>query len=135
MDKKDYRVFVLMGDGELAEGSIWEGAMAAAHYGLDNLVGIVDRNRLQISGDTESVMQLESLKEKWTGFGWMTYVIDGHDMRALLEAFNNIPRAIGKPTLYSTYNKGQGCLIHGKYCTMASRRSDIRTVAACVYRT
>ena len=100
MDKKDYRVFVLMGDGELAEGSIWEGAMAAAHYGLDNLIGIVDRNRLQISGNTESVMKLESLKDKWTGFGWETRDIEGHDMEALLKAFRSAPLTAGKPTLY-----------------------------------
>ena len=62
MDKKDYKVYVLMGDGELAEGSIWEGAMAAGHYKLDNLIGIIDRNHLQISGNTENVMSLENLK-------------------------------------------------------------------------
>jgi transketolase len=100
MDKKDYRVFVLMGDGELAEGSIWEGAMAAANYGLDNLIGIVDRNRLQISGNTESVMKLESLKEKWMGFGWETRDIEGHDMEALLKAFRSAPLTAGKPSLY-----------------------------------
>jgi transketolase len=100
MDKKDYRVFVLMGDGELAEGSVWEGAMAAANFRLDNLVGIVDRNRLQISGDTESVMRLESLKGKWTEFGWETREIDGHDMGSLLRSFRGAPLAAGKPTMF-----------------------------------
>jgi len=100
MDKKDYRVFVLMGDGEQAEGSVWEGAMAAASYDLDNLIGIVDRNRLQISGNTETIMKLESLKEKWIGFGWETREIDGHDTEALLEAFRGAPLAAGKPTMY-----------------------------------
>ncbi|HCM28643.1 MAG TPA: transketolase [Treponema sp.] len=99
MDAKDYRVFVLMGDGELAEGSIWEGAMAAANFGLDNLVGIVDRNRLQISGDTEKVMRLDSLKGKWTEFGWEVREVDGHDILQLLKTFRTIPFRKGKPSM------------------------------------
>jgi hypothetical protein len=74
MDEKNYKVYVLMGDGELAEGSIWEGAMAAGHYKLDNLIGIIDRNHLQISGNTENIMSLENLKEKWNSFGWNVLV-------------------------------------------------------------
>lgn len=100
MDKKDYRVFVLMGDGEQAEGAIWEGAMAGANYGLDNLIGIIDRNRLQISGNTESVMRLESLAGKWREFGWETREIDGHDLGALLKAFRSLPLKSGKPTMF-----------------------------------
>jgi transketolase len=88
MDKASSRVFVLMGDGEQAEGSNWEGAMAAANYNLDNLVGIVDRNRLQISGCTEDVMRLESLEDKWRSFGWETVCIDGHDFSELNRVFN-----------------------------------------------
>ncbi|MBO9598554.1 MAG: transketolase, partial [Cohnella sp.] len=70
LDGKSCRVFCLMGDGEQAEGSVWEAAMAGAHYKLDNLIGIIDRNRLQISGSTEEVMGLEPLEEKWAAFGW-----------------------------------------------------------------
>lgn len=99
MDKKDYRVYVLMGDGELAEGSIWEAAMAAAHYELDNLIGIVDRNKLQITGNTEDVMALESLMDKWSSFGWNVVEVDGNDIEALLDCFENIPTTGGKPHL------------------------------------
>lgn len=86
--KKDNKCYVLMGDGELAEGSVWEAAMAAAHYQLDNLCAIVDRNHLQISGNTEDVMRLENLKEKWMAFGFNVLEIDGHDYQQLFEVFN-----------------------------------------------
>ena len=99
MDGMDYRTFVLMGDGELAEGSVWEGAMAAAHYGLDRLTAIIDRNRLQISGDTEKVMRLESLVGKWREFGWEAREADGHDFRELAGLFSRVPFAAGKPNL------------------------------------
>lgn len=99
MDGKDYRTFVLMGDGELAEGSVWEGAMAAAHYGLDNLTAIIDRNRLQISGDTEDVMRLESLSGKWIEFGWKVCEVGGHDFKGLTELFGSLPLESGKPNL------------------------------------
>ncbi len=82
-----YRTFVLMGDGEQAEGSVWEAAMAGANYGLDNLFAIIDRNGLQISGETESVMALENFKEKWAAFGWEVTEVDGHDVQAMLDYF------------------------------------------------
>ncbi|MFC0213623.1 transketolase [Paenibacillus chartarius] len=108
-DGRPYRVFCLMGDGEQAEGSVWEAAMAGAHYKLDNLIGIIDRNRLQISGTTEEVMGLEPLDEKWTAFGWNVVSIDGNDMAALVEAFEAIPAAAGKPTLIMANTvKGKG---------------------------
>lgn len=99
MDGRTYKVYVLMGDGEQAEGSVWEAAMAGSHYGLDNLVGIIDRNRLQISGDTEIVMKLECLKEKWNSFGWNVVEVDGHDYGQLIHAFRRIPSVTGKPHL------------------------------------
>jgi transketolase len=80
-----------MGDGELAEGSIWEGAMAAKHYKLDNLIGIVDRNHLQISGNTEDIMSLENLREKWTAFGWNTLIVDGHNIKELINTLKIMP--------------------------------------------
>ncbi|WP_276352268.1 transketolase [Cohnella caldifontis] len=108
-DNRGYRVFCLMGDGEQAEGSVWEAAMAGAHYKLDNLVGIVDRNRLQISGSTEDVMGLEPLEEKWAAFGWNVVSIDGNDMDALVRAFEAVPSAKGKPTLVMANTvKGKG---------------------------
>jgi transketolase len=87
MDAKNYRVFVLLGDGELAEGSVWEAAMAGSHFGLTNLTAIVDRNRLQISGDTEQVMALEDLRARWEAFGWDVDEVDGHDTSSLVSMF------------------------------------------------
>ena len=91
-----FRTYVLMGDGELAEGSVWEAAMAGAHYGLDNLSAIIDRNGLQISGNTESVMALEDLSAKWRAFGWDVAEADGHDIPALLQYFHGL-QPKGKP--------------------------------------
>ncbi|PAE20329.1 transketolase [Bacillus sp. 7504-2] len=108
-DHKDYRVFCLMGDGEQAEGSIWEAAMSASHYKLDNLVGIIDRNSLQISGNTENVMGLDPLDKKWEAFGWHVVSIDGNDIVSLMETFNSIPYTEGKPTLIIANTvKGKG---------------------------
>lgn len=108
-DGKSYRVFCLMGDGEQAEGSVWEAAMAGPHYKLDNLVGIIDRNRLQISGSTEDVMGLEPLEEKWAAFGWHVVAVDGNDVEALVRAFEAAPAVPGKPTLVMANTvKGKG---------------------------
>ncbi|NLV40827.1 MAG: transketolase [Candidatus Hydrogenedentes bacterium] len=84
--KKDTRVFCIIGDGESNEGSIWEAAMAAAHYKTPNLVAFLDRNHYMIDGYTEDVMSLEPLADKWRAFGWETRVVDGHDLAALAEA-------------------------------------------------
>jgi transketolase len=109
MDNKDYRVFTVMGDGEQAEGSVWEAAMAAAHYKLDNLIAIVDRNKLQITGNTEGVMGLEPLEDKWTSFGWNVISVEGNDIKQLQEVFSSLPRVQGKPTLIMAYTtKGKG---------------------------
>ena len=93
---KSYRTFVVMGDGEQAEGSVWEAAMAGAHYQLDNLFSIIDRNGLQISGTTEQVMALENFQDKWAAFGWDVTEIDGHDIQALQHYFHSA-QANGKP--------------------------------------
>jgi len=98
LDGRAYRVFTLLGDGEMAEGSNWEAAMAAAHYKLDNLTAIVDRNGLQISGTTESVCGLEPLADKWRAFGWSVSQIDGHDHDALRAAFAAVPAEPGRPS-------------------------------------
>lgn len=110
LDKIDRRVFCLMGDGELQEGMVWEAAMAAAHHKLGNIVGIVDRNGLQVDGFTEDIMALEPLAEKWRAFGWRTYEVDGHDIGALLECFENLPPASDvKPTIIIAKTvKGKG---------------------------
>ncbi|MDP1511627.1 transketolase [Paenibacillus sp. CMAA1739] len=108
-DGRSYRVFCLMGDGEQAEGSNWEAAMAGAHYKLDNLIGIIDRNGLQISGTTEEVMGLEPLEEKWAAFGWNVISIDGNSMEELVRTFRNVPEIEGKPTLVLANTiKGKG---------------------------
>ncbi|WP_399388596.1 transketolase [Thermoanaerobacterium sp. CMT5567-10] len=110
MDNKSFRVFTLMGDGELAEGSNWEAAMAASHYKLNNLIGIVDRNKLQISGNTEEVMSLEPLEDKWKSFGWDVLTTDGNDIERLIDTFNAaIASANDKPKLILAYTtKGKG---------------------------
>ena len=108
LDKKSFNVFTLLGDGELAEGSNWEAAMAAAHYRLDNLTAIIDCNSLQISGTTQEVMNNEPLQEKFAAFGWAVKRIDGHDLEALSSAFSQ-PLEQGKPTaIIANTIKGKG---------------------------
>lgn len=109
LDKRDYRVFVLMGDGEMQEGMIWEAAMASAHYRLDNLVGIVDHNGLQIDGPIKEVMSPEPLGDKWRAFGWHVMEIDGHDFDAIAEALDEAKKVKGKPSLILAETvKGKG---------------------------
>ncbi len=107
MDKKENRVFVMTGDGELGEGSNWEAAMSAAKFGLTNLTWIVDRNHLQISGNTEDVMPLENLEAKAAAFGFNVIQIDGHDHQQIRAALES--RTEGKPTcIISNTTKGKG---------------------------
>ncbi|MDP4151910.1 MAG: transketolase [Bacillota bacterium] len=109
MDNKDNKVYVLMGDGEQAEGSIWEAAMAASNYKLDNIVGIVDRNHLQISGNTEDVMKLEDFSAKWTAFGWDVQQINGNNMDEIIKAYDSVCTKNGKPHLIIANTiKGKG---------------------------
>lgn len=103
------RVYVLLGDGELAEGSVWEAAMAAANYKLDRLTAIIDRNRLQITGETEKVMRLEPLTDKWESFGWAVRETDGHDIAELAQNLADVPWVPGKPNLLIAHtHKGYG---------------------------
>ncbi len=112
MDKKDYRVYTVMGDGELAEGSVWEAAMSATQYGLDNLCAVVDRNRLQISGCTEDVMHQDSQEERWAAFGWNVITVPGHDFGAIAKAFAAARECKGKPTvLIAETIKGYGSAV------------------------
>ncbi len=109
MDKKDYRVYTVMGDGELAEGSVWEGVMAAHHYKLDNLCAVVDRNRLQISGNTEDVMAQDIQEERWASFGWHVITVrDGNDYTQLKAAFDEAKTVKGKPAVIIA-NTVKGC--------------------------
>jgi transketolase len=108
-DGASSRVFVLMGDGEQGEGSVWEGAMAAAHYHLDHLVAIIDNNNLQISGPVDSVMRTSSLAEKYSSFGWAVREVDGHDLAALNATLDAVPWEPGRPNLVLAHTiKGRG---------------------------
>ncbi len=86
LDKKTYRVYVLLGDGETDEGQIWEAAAAASHYKLDNLCALLDRNYLQIDGNTEDVMKLESIRRRWEAFGWNVIEVNGHNIGEIIDA-------------------------------------------------
>ena len=109
MDKRSYKTFVMMGDGEQGEGSIYEAAMAGHQYKLDNLVAIIDRNHLQISGNTEDVMALDSIRERWSAFGWDVKEMNGDDMQSILDTFASIDYANQKPhLLVSNTTKGFG---------------------------
>lgn len=107
--KKAYRVFVMLGDGECCEGSVWEAAMAAGHYHLDHLVAIVDYNRLSLDGPLEKVMELEPFGDKWRAFGWGVREIDGHDVGQIRDALTALPIVAGRPSVVIAHTiKGKG---------------------------
>ena len=108
MDGRDYHVYAVLGDGELAEGSVWEGVMAGGHFKLDNLTALVDRNRLQISGSTEDVMAQDSQEARWAAFGWSVVSIPGNDMAAVDSALTLAKETKGKPTVI-ILNTTKGC--------------------------
>jgi len=109
LDKKECRVYCIMGDGEQQEGQIWEAAMEAGHYKLDNLVGIVDKNLLQIDGNVSDVMGIDPIGEKYRAFGWHVVECDGHSIPALIAAFDEAARTKGKPTvIIANTVKGKG---------------------------
>jgi len=108
LDGKDYRVFAILGDGEVQEGEIWEAANTASHYKLDNLIAILDRNKLQIDGPTEEVMHIEPLPWRWQAFGWDVVEIDGHNVEEILDTFHEI-KLNEKPTIIIAHTiKGKG---------------------------
>lgn len=125
MDGKDYRTFCLLGDGELQSGQNWEAAMFAHHYGLTNLIAFVDRNRLQIVGNTEEALGLDPLPEKWRAFGWNVIIVDGHNVRQILDAVDKASNSKRNPTVIIMNTvKGKGVSFmennagfHGKACT------------------
>jgi transketolase len=104
MDKKKNRVYVAMGDGELDSGQVWEAAMWAGKNKLNNLVGIVDRNNIQIDGHTEDIMPLEPLRDKWEAFNWHVIDVDGNNMRQVVDAFNAAKTIYEKPTMILAHN-------------------------------
>ena len=99
MDQKAWRVYSVHGDGEMQEGSIWEAAMSAAHYKLDNLLAFIDRNSVQIDGNTSDVMEIEPLDQKWKAFGWKVFVCDGHDHRQISDTVDLAKEVKGKPSV------------------------------------
>lgn len=104
-----WHTYVMMGDGEQGEGSIYEAAMAGGHYHLDNLVAVIDRNHLQISGNTEDVMAIEDIRQRWTAFGWDVKEMNGDEMQSIVETFDSIDYQNGKPhLLISNTTKGKG---------------------------
>ena len=109
LDSKTYRPYALLGDGECQEGQIWEAALSAAHFKLDNLTAIVDYNGIQLSGWTRDIMNLEPFTQKWQAFGWHTIDIDGHDFEQILSACQEAERIKGKPTVIVARTiKGKG---------------------------
>jgi transketolase len=109
LDKKDYRVYTLLGDGELPEGSNWEAALTAAQYKLDNLCVIIDKNQLQITGPTKEVCSTDPLAQKWESFGWAVQEIDGNNIAAITAAFDSLPFEKGKPSvIIANTVKGKG---------------------------
>jgi transketolase len=109
LNNQHARVFVVMGDGELNEGTVWEAAMAASQFKLDNLVGIIDRNMLCMDGQTEEIMSLEPLAQKWTSFGWEVAEIDGNNIKELVNTFDKIHFIKDKPSLIIARTiKGKG---------------------------
>ncbi|WP_106596456.1 transketolase [Dyadobacter jiangsuensis] len=109
LDKRDYRVFTVLGDGELPEGSNWEAALSASHYKLDNLCAILDKNTLQISGPTSAVCNTDPVDEKFEAFGWAVRHVDGHDIGELVTALDALPFEEGKPSLIIAHTvKGKG---------------------------
>jgi len=106
---KGYKVYVLLSDGELNEGSVWEAAMFAAKHKLDNLVAVIDYNKIQALGYTEDIVQLEPLTQKWTSFGWSVMEIDGHNFEQIFKAFGNVPFEAHKPSAIIAHTvKGKG---------------------------
>lgn len=109
LNSREYRVYVLLGDGECDEGQVWEGAMAAAHFKLDNLVAIVDNNGQQIDGWNREVMNLEPFAKKWQAFGWRVIEVDGHDLTQLTQALDRVKLVKGQPVVIIARTiKGKG---------------------------
>jgi len=131
MDGSDSRVYCLLGDGEIQEGQVWEAAMTASHYRLDNLCGIIDNNGLQIDGQCCDVMHIEPIVEKWEAFGWHVLDINGHDMGAVVDALNRAEKLKGKPTMIVARTiKGKGVsFFEGKveYHGMAPSHEELET--------
>lgn len=109
LDGKNYRIYVLLGDGEVQEGQIWEAAMAASHYKLDNITAIMDRNGLQLDGPTEKIMSIEPINSKWKAFGWHVLEVNGYKIEEIIRALDEAESVKGLPTIIIAHTvKGKG---------------------------
>jgi len=134
LDKKDYRVFSILGDGELQEGQVWEAAMAGAHYKLDNLTAFLDHNGLQIDGDIKKVMNPENVSDKFSAFGWNVIEINGHDLDAIYNAIQEAKQVKEKPTMIvCATHKGQGVsyMVDQAGWHGSAPKQDQRDLAVC----
>ena len=142
LDQKDYRVYAMIGDGECDEGSVWEAAMSAGHYRVDNLTVVLDRNRIQNDRFTEEVMQLEPLPDKWRAFGWHVQECDGHSFDALLPVLDEACSVKGQPSIVIAHTvKGKGVSLmednpayHGKAATPEELEAALEEIDAQVAR-
>ena len=138
ISNKDYRTYVVMGDGELQEGQVWEAVMTAAHYKLDNLTAIVDFNNLQIDGNVSDVKDVSPIDKKFEAFGWNVLTVDGHDFNELLAAFEKAKSFKGKPTvIVASTVKGKGvsfmenvCDFHGKAPTKEETEKAVKELSS-----
>jgi transketolase len=137
LDRSPTRVFVMLGDGEIQEGQVWEAAMFAAFHKVDNIVAIVDYNRIQLDGFVKDIMELEPLVEKWRAFGWHVIELDGHDIPALQSAFAEAAATTGKPTVLIAHTvKGKGVSFmennpkfHGQACSVEEHAVAMKELA------
>jgi len=124
LDKRKSRVFCLLGDGELQEGSVWEAAMTASHFGLDHLTAIVDRNRVQLDGDVSDIMEIEPLTDKWLAFGWDVIVAEGHSFPSLRKAFEHCGKTPFPSVIIANTVKGKGVSFMEGTCNWHGRCPD-----------
>jgi transketolase len=138
LNRKDYQVYVMLGDGEIQAGVVWEAAMAAAHNGLDNLVAIVDYNKYQVDGATSDIMNIEPVLAKWRSFGWAAVETDGHDFAQIHDAFEQVMAMDGRPRVIVAHTvKGKGVrdmegnvAWHGKAPTRQQAAGYIKEIMA-----
>jgi transketolase len=129
MDEASHRIYVVLGDGELHEGQVWEAAMTAAHYGLDNMVAIVDRNQYQLTSTTEQVKSVEPVSEKWRSFGWNVINVSGHEVYAVLDALEVCEHTKGKPSVVvakTTKGKGVSFMEGNRFSRSIPNASQLR---------
>jgi len=136
LDSREYKVYVLLGDGECDEGQVWEAAMAAAHFKTDNIIAIVDKNGIQLDGWTKDIMNTEPFAEKWQGFGWEVFEVDGHDLIKVVDTLEKAKKVKGRPSVIIAHTvKGKGVSFmennpdfHGKAPTPAETEKALKEV-------